>query len=44
MIIDGIREHLGDSIDICVRMNAYDCVPYPYGWGMKRKRASWNPI
>ena len=43
MIIDGIREHLGDSIDICVRMNAYDCVPYPYGWGMKKEEGVMEP-
>lgn len=42
-IIDGIRKELGDSLDICVRLNAYDCVPYPYGWGMKQKEGVMEP-
>ncbi|MGI6205321.1 MAG: hypothetical protein ACOYJI_01640 [Anaerovoracaceae bacterium] len=33
--IDGIRSKTRGSIDITVRLNAYDSVPYPYGWGMK---------
>ena len=37
-IIHGIRKKLGNSIDICVRLNAYDCIPYPYGWGMVGRR------
>lgn len=43
MIIDGIREKLGNAIDICVRLNAYDCVPYPYGWGMKKEEGVMEP-
>ena len=42
-IIDGIREKLGDTLDICVRLNAYDCVPYPYGWGMKQEEGVMEP-
>lgn len=42
-IIDGIRKHLGNSMDICVRLNAYDCVPYPYGWGMKKEAGVMEP-
>ncbi len=42
-ILDGIREILGDSLDICVRLNAYDCVPYPYGWGMKMEDGVMEP-
>jgi len=34
-IIDGVRKRVGDEIDICVRLNAYDTIPYPHGWGMK---------
>lgn len=33
-IIDGIREQLGDTIGISVRLNAYDSVPYPYGFAV----------
>lgn len=43
MIIDGIRKHCGDELDICVRLNAYDCVPYPYGWGMKMEEGVMEP-
>ena len=42
-IIHGIRKRLGNSIDICVRLNAYDCVPYPYGWGMVMEEGVMAP-
>ncbi len=42
-IIRGIKERLGDKIDICVRMNAYDCIPYPYGWGMVKEEGVMAP-
>ncbi len=30
-IIDKVKVHV--DIDIAVRLNAYDAIPYPYGWG-----------
>lgn len=42
-IIHGIREKLGRKLDICVRMNAYDCIPYPYGWGMVKEEGVMKP-
>ena len=33
-IVRKVRERAGESIQIAVRMNAYDSVPYPYGWGV----------
>lgn len=42
-IIHGIRQRLGRKLDICVRMNAYDCIPYPYGWGMVQKEGVMEP-
>jgi len=36
-IIDGIREKAGDSLTLAVRLNAYDSVPYPGGWGLKQE-------
>jgi len=42
-IVDGIRERCGDGIDICVRLNAYDCIPYPYGWGMVKDEGVMKP-
>lgn len=42
-IIHGIREEVGEGIDICVRLNAYDCIPYPYGWGMVKEEGVMKP-
>lgn len=42
-IIHGIREKLGNQIDIAVRLNAYDCIPYPYGWGMVKEEGVMKP-
>ncbi len=42
-IIKGIRQRCGDKIDICVRLNAYDCIPYPYGWGMRKEDGVMAP-
>lgn len=36
-IIDKIKASLGGKIDITLRMNAYDAIPYPYGWGVDRE-------
>ena len=33
-IVAKIRKKLHDAIDVTVRMNAYDGLPYPYGWGV----------
>ena len=30
-VIDKIKTHV--DIDVTVRLNAYDAIPYPYGWG-----------
>ncbi|MBQ1400968.1 MAG: NADH:flavin oxidoreductase [Firmicutes bacterium] len=32
-----IHAKLGSSLGIAVRLNAYDGIPYPYGWGMKQE-------
>ncbi len=42
-IVHGIKERCGDKIDICIRLNAYDCIPYPYGWGMKEVEGVMEP-
>jgi len=42
-IIHGIKERCGDGIDICVRLNAYDCIPWPHGWGMKQEEGVMEP-
>lgn len=33
-IVDGIRAKLSDQIGIAVRLNAFDSVPFPYGYGI----------
>ena len=38
--IDRIRRLVGTRIDITVRLNAYDSVPWPYGWGMKQQEGA----
>ncbi|MFY9176083.1 MAG: hypothetical protein WBI74_11365 [Caldicoprobacterales bacterium] len=35
-IVDKIKDGIGEGLDIAVRMNAYDAVPYPYGWGVDK--------
>ena len=36
-IVDGIQEKTGGSLALTVRLNAYDSVPYPHGWGLKKE-------
>ena len=36
-IVEKIRSRLGDSMDVAVRLNVYDAIPYPYGWGVNRE-------
>lgn len=36
-IVDKIKKKLGDRIDITLRLNAYDAIPYPYGWGVDKE-------
>jgi 2,4-dienoyl-CoA reductase-like NADH-dependent reductase (Old Yellow Enzyme family) len=33
-VIDKIRTQPACGIDVAVRMNAYDSIPHPYGWGV----------
>lgn len=35
--IEHIKANVGNRMDIVVRLNAYDALPYPYGWGMIQK-------
>ncbi len=36
-IVDKVYKKLSGKIDIAVRMNGYDGMPYPYGWGVSRE-------
>ena len=42
-ILDGIKEQVGDSLTLTVRLNAYDSVPYPMGWGLKEENGVLKP-
>ena len=36
-VVDKVRAKLGDDFIIASRMNAYDAIPYPYGWGVDKE-------
>lgn len=36
-VVDRIRNRLGSSFIIATRLNIYDGIPYPYGWGVDRE-------
>ena len=42
-IVDGIREKAGESLTLTVRLNAYDSVPYPGGWGLRQEGNAFVP-
>ena len=42
-IIDKIRAELGDKINIALRLNAWDGMPYPYGWGVTTDTTGMEP-
>lgn len=42
-IIDGIQERTKGQLQVCVRLNAYDALPYPYGWGMRKEVGVMEP-
>lgn len=35
-VIDRIRSRIGNGFIVTTRLNIYDGIPYPYGWGMDR--------
>ena len=42
-IVDGINKNCGNEIDMCFRINAYDAIPYPNGWGMVKEPGIMEP-
>jgi 2,4-dienoyl-CoA reductase-like NADH-dependent reductase (Old Yellow Enzyme family) len=36
-IVDKIRDRLGEKFLITTRLNIYDGIPYPYGWGVDKE-------
>ncbi len=42
-VIRKIQNALGDAIGVAVRLNAYDAIPYPYGWGMAAEPGVMKP-
>lgn len=42
-ILDGIRERVGDTLTLTVRLNAFDSVPFPGGWGLREENGVLIP-
>lgn len=42
-ILEGIRERAGESLALTVRLNAYDSVPRPKGWGLREENGVLIP-
>ncbi len=38
-VVDKVRQQVGRGFLITVRLNLYDGIPYPYGWGVNRENA-----
>jgi len=36
-IVDKIRKQVGNDLTLAIRLNAYDGIPYPHGWGVSRE-------
>jgi 2,4-dienoyl-CoA reductase-like NADH-dependent reductase (Old Yellow Enzyme family) len=36
-VVDRIRSRLGNDFIVATRLNIYDGIPYPYGWGVDRE-------
>lgn len=36
-VVDRIRSRLGSNFIVATRLNIYDGIPYPYGWGVDRE-------
>jgi 2,4-dienoyl-CoA reductase-like NADH-dependent reductase (Old Yellow Enzyme family) len=43
-IVDKIKAHPACEIDIAVRMNGFDSIPHPYGWGSNEQIDLSEPI
>lgn len=35
-VVDKIKERLGDNFIVSTRLNIYDGIPFPYGWGVDK--------
>lgn len=35
-VVQKIHARAGNALQVAVRMNVYDSIPYPYGWGVSR--------
>jgi 2,4-dienoyl-CoA reductase-like NADH-dependent reductase (Old Yellow Enzyme family) len=38
-VVDRVRQHVSKDFLVTVRLNLYDGIPYPYGWGVNRDDA-----
>jgi len=39
-VVDKVRQQVGKGFLVTVRLNLYDGIPYPYGWGVNRDDAT----
>lgn len=42
-VIDKIRAELGESLQIAMRLNTWDGLPFPYGWGVNPETEGAEP-
>ncbi len=43
-VVEKIREQAGDDLTLAVRLNAYDGLPYPHGWGGGQEGAAQEDL
>jgi len=43
-IVEKIHEQVGSELALAVRLNAYDGIPYPHGWGVSQQNAAQEDL
>jgi len=43
-MVEKIRRQVGNDLALAVRLNAYDGIPYPLGWGVSREDAAQEDL
>lgn len=42
-VVDKIKSRYGERLQVAVRLNVWDGLPYPYGWGVAKDTAGMEP-
>ncbi len=42
-VVDKIHSQYGDDLKVAVRLNVWDGLPYPYGWGVGKETTGMEP-